>query len=110
MILYNVAYLIKAVSGGLKAVWDVVKEVLKPLWDDIKSLFEWFDSIAGEAQKVLGIFHDVKDIVDKVEDAIKPVKWALDAVKCIFEKIFKPVLDWIMDVSVAMLFRKYHAC
>ena len=39
-------------------------------------------------------------MVEDIEDAIKPIKWALDAVKCIFDTIVNPVLNWIMDVSI----------
>ena len=77
----------------------MIKEVLEPVWDGMKIFFGWFESIMHEAQNVLGIFHKANNTVKKIEHAIKPIKWALDAVKCIFEKIFKPVLDWIEHVS-----------
>ncbi len=86
-------------SGGLNSAWDVIKEVLKPVYDTMKKFFEWFASIANEAEHVLSVFHEARETVEKVEDAIKPIKWALDAVKCIFEKIVSPILDWIMKVS-----------
>ena len=76
----------------------VLKTILKPFWDGIKSFFSFFDPIANVANKIFGVFHTIDHWVDVIEDAIKPIKWALDAIKCIIEKIVNPVLNWIMEV------------
>ena len=78
---------------------NVLKTILKPFWDGIKAFFSFFEPIANVANKVFGVFKTINHWVDVVEDAIKPIKWALDALRCIFETIVDPVINWILDVS-----------
>ena len=91
---------LKAVSGGFSVVVKVLKTLLKPFWDAVKGFFSFFEPIANVANKIFGVFHTIDHWVDVVADAIKPIKWALDAVKCIFDKIINPVLDWLMEVRM----------
>ena len=91
--------LFKVVAQAFHSIWNVVKKILTPVWDAIKEFASWFEDIIGGAKKVLDVFHNVNNVVEDIEDAIKPIKWALDAVKCIFDTIVNPVLNWIMDVS-----------
>ena len=88
----------QAVSSGFNVVVKVLKTILKPFWDAIKAFFSFFEPIANVANKVFGVFHTIDHWVDVVEDAIKPIKWALDAIKCIIEKIVDPIIDWILNV------------
>ena len=81
----------------------VLKTILKPFWDGIKSFFSFFEPIANVANRIFGVFHTINHWVDVVEDAIKPIKWALDALKSIFDTIVKQIFDWILSVSFLIL-------
>ena len=87
-------------SKGFKVVVNVLKTILKPFWDGIKAFFGYFEPIASVANRVFGVFHTIDHWVDVVEDAIKPIKWALDAIQCIIDKIVKPVINWILKVRM----------
>ena len=79
----------------------VLKTILKPFWDGIKSFFSFFDPIANVANKIFGVFHTIDHWVDVIEDAIKPIKWALDAIKCIIGvyKSFDVMLHCMLQVK-----------
>ena len=89
----------QVVSLGFEDAFRVLTTVLKPICDVIQEFANWFSSIVDGLKSVTHVFNDIHNVVDKVEDAIAPVKWALDAVKCIFDKLITPVIDWIMHVS-----------
>ena len=73
--------------------------VMKPVVHVLTKFGEWLKPVLDAVKFVGEVFHDIRVVLDKVVDAIKPIKWALDAAECIFEKVVKPVLDWIMEVS-----------
>ena len=85
----------------------VLKTVLEPFWNAVKGFFGYFEPIANVANKVFGVFHTVDHWVDVVEDAIKPIKWALDAINCIIKKIVDPVLNWILNVCFQTYYNTY---
>lgn len=90
----------QVVSDGFETVLTTVENVLKPVLSPIESFAKWFaEEISDSVESAFNVIHKVKDVVDDVENAIKPIKWALDAVKCIFDKIVQPIIDFIMHVS-----------
>ncbi len=90
---------VQVVSEGFQDAFNVLSVVLKPICAAVEEFAEWFSSIDGGVKKVTDVFSDIQGVIHKVEDAIAPVKWALDAIACIFDKIIQPVLDWITHVS-----------
>ena len=76
---------IKTLGPICHAIAKFLKKHLKPVIDGIKIVTTAF----GEMEKV----------VHHVEDAFAPLKWALDAIEWIFEKIVQPIIDDIMNVS-----------
>ena len=77
-----------------------MENVLNPILSPIESFAKWFaEEISDSIESAFNVIHKVKDVVDGAENAIKPIKWALDAVKCIFDKIVQPIIDYIMHVS-----------
>lgn len=77
-----------------------MSDVMKPVCSVIKKFGEWLRPVLSAVKFVGEVFHDIRSVIDTVLNAIKPVKWALDAVDCVFEKVVQPVLDWIMKVGV----------
>lgn len=75
-----------------------MSEVMKPVCDVIHNFGAWLRPILTAVNFVGNVFRDIRSVLDKVLDAVKPIKWALDAVDCIFKEVVQPVLDWIMNV------------
>ena len=50
-------------------------------------------------QGVLSVTQPIYDGFMRVENAITPLKWVLDALECIFNTILKPVIDFILEVT-----------
>ena len=46
----------------------------------------------------MNILKPVKEVLDTILDALKPVMWALKAVSCIFDRIVKPVVHEVLKV------------
>ena len=89
----------QVVSEGFEDAFKVLSTVLKPVCTVIEDVTSWFSPIADHLKDVTNVFEDVHSVLHKVEDAFAPIKWALDAVKCIFDKVIGPVIHWIMHVS-----------
>ena len=90
----------QVVSDGFETALTTIENVLKPVLSPIESFAKWFaKEIPDSIESAFNVIHKVKDLVDDAEEAIKPIKWALDAVKCIFDKIVQPVIDYITHVS-----------
>ena len=95
------------------AVADALKpfaEILKTIGDDVRWLAlkmdGIFDAIGDEAktamkglQSAAKALKPVTDGFNKAMDAIKPVKWALDAVSSVVQTVLMPVIDWILKVT-----------
>ena len=87
-------------SGAFEAIYSVLTGTVKAICDAISQFYtNVLQPIFDQLKHVTGVFSQIKNVVDKVEDAISPIKWALDAVECIFKKIVQPVINFIMDVS-----------
>lgn len=69
----------------------------------LESVTKSFEHSIGEViDKIKGVAHvlsPIKDAMHSIEEAIAPVKWALDASECVFDKVFKPVIDEVLKVT-----------
>jgi len=48
---------------------------------------------------VANALHPISDGFHRLENAIKPLKWVLDALSCVFNKILKPIIDAILKAT-----------
>jgi len=91
---------VQEIKCGFEGVVNTIDSVLKPAIDAVDEFFTAvFKPLFDHVKDVIGVFGSIKRVVDKIEHDIAPVKWALHAVSCIFEKIVNPILDAIMNVS-----------
>ena len=94
----------EAVNSALKPVMEIIRAI-QPFVDWIKSAFanviqeikNVVDGVLKGLKSVGQIFTPITNTFDEILNALQPVKWALEAVACLFEKIVQPVLDWIMN-------------
>lgn len=76
---------IKDLTKVLNAITNAMGTGIQDVLDDIKSAVKFFQPISNGFQKL--------------EHAIKPLAWVLDALACIFNKILKPVIDAILKAT-----------
>ena len=80
---------------------NVISSVLKPAFDAMEDFYtSVFQPIADHINSVTGVFNEIGNVVGRVENAIAPIKWALDAASCVFKEVVQPVIDSIMKVSM----------
>lgn len=83
---------ITGVDDGVKALTTVIDDVKNAMGGDITALLDGIKSAAKGLAPISNGFH-------RVEDAIKPVAWILDALACIFDTILEPIIDLILDAT-----------
>ena len=67
---------------------DAIKNfttIMKPVIDSIK--------FVGD------VFSGMEKVVHEVEHLIAPLKWVLDAIEWVRDKIMEPVINYVMKVS-----------
>jgi len=74
-----------------------MSEVMKPVCDVIHKFVDWLHPVLAAVKFVGDVFRDIRTVLDEVLDAVKHIKWALDAVDCIFKELMQPLV-WIMKV------------
>ncbi|MGH8698465.1 MAG: hypothetical protein ACREVS_18415, partial [Burkholderiales bacterium] len=85
------------VAGFLDAITqvvDAVVAVLGSVYDAIKRSAQV--AVAGLHQ-IESIFQPIEHAFNAVANAIKPIRWALDAIAFIFDKVVKPVIDEVLQ-------------
>jgi len=88
------------VKKVFKEAFNIISSVLKPAVDAIENFYtSVFQPIFDAIKSVTDVFSEIGNVITKVEDAIAPIKWALHAISCIFEKVVDPIIDEIMNVS-----------
>ncbi|MEX0289000.1 MAG: hypothetical protein AB3N14_07795 [Flavobacteriaceae bacterium] len=80
------------VDDGVKALTKVLNEIQKAMGDDVTKVLNGIKDAATHLKPISDGFH-------RVEEAIKPLAWVLDALACIFDTILKPIIDAILDAT-----------
>lgn len=90
--LLNLDPAIRAVGAGIKDLTSVFDKIMDALGDAGKDALTAVEGAAHAMQPI-------SDGFNRLVDAIKPLKWVLDAVSCVFNKILKPVIDAILRAT-----------
>lgn len=90
---------IEPVIKAIDAIATVVSDFVVMLDDAVKSVADKLSGALSSLNSIDSVLGPIGHAMQKVEDAIAPVKWALDAASCIFNKVFKPVIDEVMKVT-----------
>lgn len=86
-------------SKFLASLESGIKEINTDLGGAYQEIQKVANAVTNGLNTVNGIFEPVLSSFHKIEDAIKPLKWVLDAAACIFDKILKPVINEIMKIT-----------
>jgi len=93
----------KEVTKILGPVAEFIKDLGKAIGAIDQVLGKAFQEVKNTAVSVLNalrsienVFRPIRDGFNKILHAIKPVKWALDALSFIFDKVVKPVIEKIL--------------
>ena len=81
---------LEKVSEGIAAL----EKAMHPILQEVKG---GLDQAAHGFETADEVLRPVANMVRSAENAIKPVKWALEAARSVFDKVVTPVLDWILD-------------
>lgn len=73
-----------------------ITNIQNALGDTIKSATQTF---LTDLENIENIFRPVERDFNKVVDAIKPLKWVLEAAQCIFDKILEPVIHAVLHAT-----------
>lgn len=83
---------IRAVDTGVKALTTVFDDIMSAMGTAGR------DALAA-VEGAANALHPISDGFNRMVDGIKPLKWVLDALACVFNKILKPVIDAIMKAT-----------
>lgn len=83
---------IRAVETGITTLTGVFDTVMAEMGH------AGHDALAA-IEGAVGFLRPISDGFNRLVDAIKPLKWVLDAVACIFNKVLKPVIDAILRAT-----------
>jgi hypothetical protein len=93
------------VEAGITAINGVTTTLAGAL-DDISGPLEKTVGFAADVEsaidsvgKVTEILDPIKSALDTVENAIAPVKWALDAASCVFDTVLSPVINEVLELT-----------
>jgi hypothetical protein len=83
---------INAADTGVKDLTTVLNTIKKAMGSRATDVLNDIKSAANAITPISDGFH-------RMEEAIKPLAWVLDALSCIFDEILKPVIDLIMHAT-----------
>ncbi|MFD1344781.1 hypothetical protein [Litorisediminicola beolgyonensis] len=83
---------IRAVGTGVKDLTKVFQDIMHAMGQAGRDALTGIEDAAHALQPI-------SDGFNRLVDAIKPLKWVLDALKCVFDKILKPVIDAILKAT-----------
>ncbi|MDJ0823071.1 MAG: hypothetical protein QNJ09_14835 [Paracoccaceae bacterium] len=82
---------LKTVGDGAKTIEDAIEKAVDAIGDQMKQAANAFQAAIDS------VLQPISNGVQAAINAIAPVKWALHAIKWLFNKIVKPVIKWITE-------------
>jgi len=95
----DVAREIEPVINAVDDITSIISDFVKTIENAVATVGDTIGSALKSLESVDEILSPIKTTISKIEDAIAPVKWALDAASCIFDKVFKPVIDEVLKIT-----------
>ncbi|PFG43144.1 hypothetical protein ATJ88_1828 [Isoptericola jiangsuensis] len=80
------------VFAGLETVVGVIEDVADGMGQGVQDTLHAFESAADALSPVASGFR-------KVENAIGPLRWVLDAIAWIVDHVLKPAIDWVLKAT-----------
>jgi hypothetical protein len=95
----EVTKILEPVAGFVKNLAAAVGAIDRVLGEAFQQVKKTAADVLSGLQYIENVFRPIRDGFNKVLHAIKPVKWALDALRWIFDKVVKPVIDKILQAT-----------
>jgi hypothetical protein len=86
------AQALEVVVPGVVNVNGVISGLVNDMGDGVTTTLDAFNSVSSYLQPICDGFN-------KVEDAIAPIRWVLDAVEWLVKEILEPAIDWVLRVT-----------
>ena len=80
------------VVPGVLKINTVMSQLVTDMGDGVTATLTAFDSVSSYLQPLCDGFN-------KVEDAIAPIRWVLDAVEWLVSEILEPAINWVLQVT-----------
>lgn len=97
---------VKGTAGLLDDIstdMETLDSSIRTVGDDVSGCFgklsKSISGVSGVISAINAKVGGVADVFRKVLNAIKPLKWVLDAASCLFKKLLKPVIDAILKAT-----------
>ena len=83
----------------IQTLADVIAKIIAFAKSFPSTIQDTIEKVKNGFQSFESVLSPIKDATDAIESALAPVKWALDAASCIFDTVFKPVIDAVLDAT-----------
>lgn len=89
---------INELNNFLEEISSIISSV-KNECDNVKEKTKGLTNAVTNIGKAVSILKPIGDALNSVINTIAPIKWVLDAVECLINKILKPVIDAILKAT-----------
>jgi exonuclease VII small subunit len=95
----DVGKALKPFADGLLAIQSAIQPLANALQAAYSAMGSAAEKAISDLQSAGNLLMPISSGFQKVLDAVAPVRWALDALDCIMNRIVMPVVNWVLEVT-----------